>query len=268
MKKILLVGNSHIGALKQAAEREHFAKKLVENKINLTFCGTVGAQGLKMVENFVFVERSHPQFNAFKMTSRVDSINLMEFNRVFLVGRYTPLNARLFFGINEFPHAISKGIINEICVKNIMRTFNDGVGNLFYNNMRKFTERPVCWVPNPCEPMALNICYQECAVIHPNFLDMSGYMLSFQDEIPECRDILYNTAQQVRNISEEICHSIGLNGVIFPPNQVLMSDGFRTQDSYSRGSRNFITNNEEPHVDPHMNADYGEHMLDCILEKV
>lgn len=266
MKKILVAGNSHIGALKSGLGKYLEKQPSFCDHYELMFAGTTGAEDLTVNKGSLTVSPSSARRKEFLMTTDgQERLDLANFSHVFLVGKLTPLDARLFFNVNLQP--VSSSIISGVVRQIIGITFSL---NSVYSKMVEYSPGKCFWIPNPCEPEKLNsILSSGTRAVHRDFQKIRGtkyqsFYLPFLNSIQDHEvEVLRSLAENIKNISISIASEKGLEGIIFTPDYVL-KNSFLTLSDYSVDSRHFVNNTVEPEVDPHMNSAYGEIIISSM----
>lgn len=267
MKKILIAGNSHIGALKSGLGKYYEKQPSFCDEYELTFAGTTGAQDLMVEKGSLTVSPSSIRRQEFLITTGgQEFLDLAGFSRIFLVGKHTPLSARHFFNIILQP--ISAAVASSVVRQIIDITFSS---NSVYSKIVQYSPGKCFWIPNPCEPEKLNsLLLPRPVTVHRNFQRIGGtnhksFYLPFLNSIQEQEvEALWSTAKTIKNISISIASEKGLEEIVFPPDYVL-KNGFLTLSDYSVNSRHFLNDKVFPEVDPHMNSDYGEIIISSVL---
>lgn len=271
MTKILFIGNSHIGSLKygvnELLKQSEYSQKL--SGFSFSFCGSAGAVGMNLVGHHVVVDPESRGYQEFILTTGGESsINLDNFDIICLVGRLTTLDIRCY--ANSVFSPLSESNIYNIIANLVNANFH---ADLIYGQIVQICASKCYWLPNPCEPLRINLLFKNDPSLVPvNFrkireTDRDAIFLPFLESLDE------KTAHSLLNLSEEIRHQtrlcvsrLGLSGVLFP-DQSLLENGFRTRVEYSIGSRHFaVSDHVESEIDPHMNSHYGEAMLKLFLD--
>ena len=268
--KLLFVGNSHIGALKQGLELAKDDSRISLKQNLITFCGTVGGNGLISESNLIFVDPKNENYEfhqkTFKSIAGAEEVNFLNFNGIFLVGGSNPLDFRQFFDFDKEPNPFSYSLVYEI-VQNIMRaTFekNQSCSKVFISMLNSGIN--CYWIPNPCEPFLLNARLKSVGSNQEMITFGESNYYKFLDDLSwhNYYKLLYKT---IYKISEKIFKNYGGTGVILPRPDLLTNSLMQTKIIYSRGSRHFANETKQPDWDLHMNANYGNKIILSAINK-
>lgn len=267
MKKILIAGNSHIGALKSGLIEFLSSNSHCANDHSFVFAGTTGAKDLVLDNRSLTVQASSARYQQFLVTTGGEkTLKLDEYHAIFLVGRHTPLDARHFF-IKDF-QPFSRAVISCVVRQIINKTFSR---QSFYSHIIDEFPGKCFWIPNPCEPEGVNSMFFSAPNSIPRaFKRIRGttreslYLPLLDSGNKEDVEMLLSTASVIKEETISCVLSKNMKGVILPPAHTLKNE-FVTLSKYSIGSRHFATDKLEPTIDPHMNSAYGAIIVSSIF---
>ena len=272
MKRILVAGNSHIGALKSGLGNYLKKQSSVCEEYEWTFAGTTGALDLMVDKGSLTVSPSSIRRQEFLITTGgQDLLDLESFEYIFLVGKFTPLDVRHFFSVNLQPMSVA--VVSSIVKQIIGITF---LSDSVYSKLVQRSPGKCFWIPNPCEPEKVNSLLLTRFVSVPDVYQRirgtnhKSCYLPFLDSISikeQEIELLLSTAKTIKDVSFSLASEKGLKGIIFPPDSVL-KNGFLTLSCYSKDSRHFSSDIVHPEVDPHMNSDYGEIIISTVVSSL
>lgn len=274
MKKILITGNSHIGALRSGLGQFFAINPHCANNYNFVFAGTKGAFDLVIENGNLTVSELSERYHEFLVTTEgKKTLKLNQFSLIFLVGGRSPLDIRQY--LNKNPQPVSRAVIASI-VKTIMsHTFERDPFRAHEHVFGKIVDSysgKCFWIPNPCEPERLNFQYRDDPKsVFNDFRNVRGtknagfYLPLLESNCQQDADTLLSISRIIKEKAIEISLSYGVSGIIFPPGETLKNP-FATRNEYSVGSRHFANGNKQPDIDTHMNSSYGCAVWTLIYE--
>ena len=285
MKNILVIGSSHVGAIKQSLQHIDLLSNSSENIFNYQFAATVGGQAMVFQDKKIFADRNPVNYNNywnyfkqlgtacpsfatpdfflknFRLVAGVDTLSIDQFYSVVLVGSTSPLEIRHYF--HESTHELipfSDSLLKSIVKSVIFDSLNQV--SVFSQLLSSSIGVPIFWIPDPCEPVALNHSLKKVSCSVPRWKTYK-YMQSL--DIPCNIPGLESLYQRIDDISQVIAKDFDLSHILLPPLSVLSESCFQTKEDYSIGSKHFAEENKlHPDLDPHMNSVYGLKILEKL----
>jgi hypothetical protein len=270
MKRVLIVGNSHIGALKCGLNNKRIKQTIDRCEIEFDFAGTTGAIDMTCVDGKILVSEESPRFDDFLLTTNGKrSLSLDHYDHIFMVGLGSPLDPRRFIGDPLQP--LSTSIIFAIVKQTVDHTFSP---KYVYSSILKWHHQISYWIPNPCEPEKLNLQLRDDPDnVHRTLgrIPLMGKPCFFLSalESPNSREklLVATIADRIRKATENQCEKMGLAGVILPP-ECMLRNHFQTKAHYSINAKHFCNQTLHREIDPHMNEAYGAEILEVLMRKL
>ncbi|MEP6019994.1 MAG: hypothetical protein ABJ251_16075 [Paracoccaceae bacterium] len=252
MKRICFVGNSHVGAVKQAIDDLSDDSSLNGFEFSTFACQSRNLETVQ-VNNGVLSSDDEKLKESFIWTSGGSSeVVIADYDVIcFLMGR-SMFDYKMFRSGSDIPY-LSVGLFDEIMA---------GAWNSWQMQLVENTARA-------------NKNVQVVHIGHPFVSVASPKIKSFLDSLCDSDSGLYDRAKSVKARIEEKASAISVGNlrVMAPPPAALDETGFFTQHTFCQGSKgsNRITETEVEHSSDdfaHMNEVYGRMLIDHLLAEL
>lgn len=278
MKRILFVGNSHVGALNQGLKLGLKNSFIDEEKYLFHFAATAGSKGITCDSKYIFINPNIDEFEThlkhFKLVAGAEKINFLEFDVIIAVLGNTPLNIRNFIHFNERPGPISYSLIEEI-IKVCLKRELDWCHFKYISKLLN-SSIPIIWCPKPCEPFELNLRLKSGPTLQREYEVMGKGQKKFEKNLryykflddPSFYEYFRKLYKDINLISEKVYKEVGFSRVLLPGEEVLHDNLFQTKSIFSKGSKHFALGVDQQDYDLHMNADYGLEIMLSLIKKL
>ena len=269
MKRILFVGNSHVGAINQGLKLGLENSSIDGEKYLFNFAATIGSKGITCDSKYIFINPDIDEYEThrkhFKLVAGAEKINFLEFDVIIATLGNTPLSIRDYLHCNERPGPISYSLIKEIIKIGLRIDLN--IPRFKYTSKLLNSSIPIIWCPKPCEPIELNLRLKSGSAIDPSFGTQNLEYYKYLED-PSCYEYFKKLYKDINQISEQIAKEIGFCGVLLPGEEVLHDNFFQTKSIFSKGSKHFAEGFDLKDYDIHMNGDYGLEIILSLIKKL
>ena len=249
MRNVLVLGTSHVGALKQGLDQ------CLHANANHSFGFDYAAVPLKMFKKFTVVESvvrvPNGAIKALKKTyDHGDAIDVMKYDSIVFVHGLSRLDFSLYSS-DRMISPLSEGLIREVAL-------HPKEPSLFLDLLNNIPASKLIYIGSPLISEKTTKKKQLKRV--PLLLKQSQRQ----------------KASEIASLIREACHDSlkdpSIPSYLLPPPEVLTSSGFNTLDQFIRGGVRYdgrvrtIDNDEDFEDDMvHGNSDYGKRMATVLL---
>jgi hypothetical protein len=263
MKRILIVGNSHVGAIKQGFELASEGSNRLLQRFACAFCATIGGRGMIADSQSIYIDPHYKDYarysEHFCRVAGADRVPFMNADAIFLVGGDTPLDIRKYISAGEDIHPFSDQLVETLAT----RTMSLGLSRIPIFSVLINSNIPTYWIPNPCEPYSLNSRIKS----HPESSSRTKNMIYYSCLNDSCNHEMHRDLYcQIVRASKQHAGQHGLRGILLPSPELLAPSLFQTKEVYSCGTRHFALDSRVPDVDRHMNAQYGQEIIGLMSQ--
>ena len=252
MKRICFVGNSHVGAVKQAIDGLSDDSTLNGFEFSTFACRSRNLETAQVINGVLSSDDENLKESFIWTSGGSSEVVISEYDVIcFLMGR-SMFDHKIFRTGSDIPY-ISAGLFDEIMA---------GARNSWQMQLVEKTARA-------------NKNVQVVHIGHPFVSDASPRMKSFLDSLSGSDSGLSGRAKSVKARIEEKASAISVGNlrVMAPPPAALDETGFFTQHKFCQGSKgsNRITETEAEHSSDdfaHMNEVYGRMLIDHLLAEL
>ena len=275
MKKILFLGNSHVGALKAGFR---LVTSEDEDNICTDFCKVnfAGFPGrlldqFHLKSNLVLAPKKRQYFENVAHDLELDGnkkrIQLDKFDLIAIVQGPSPFYPFLYFGDNESASILSSSLIESICTS-LWTSDHNSRSSGKWNELDRFTYISPCIV-DILKCQKLNTVYigtpvpsKDCLTnmhrnsLHPNKFNLEKWGTTFN----LIRSICYDINSRDSEFSSK---------VYLPCSEVIDKSHFYTSNHFFDSAKNAIGRDRRGASDGwHANANYGSIVVSDFLKKV
>ncbi len=237
MKKILVMGNSHAGAIKSAEKQslDHHSKFVFEYA-----CYAARALDSSFIKGEKFILRNWDEKKTFEEVSLEEdgSIILGKYDFIVLVGGVSPLAINHYLNHQNVLSPLSNELINSIITYGVIKTIEplEKLSSILKSNK-------VIYIGQPLPARGNQIIYNENVLLH-----------------------LSQLGKRIRSICKKTWNSLDTPSLVFPSEEVYESDLFAVKPEFVRAGLRFDgrprkKSDSDYNVLNHGNYYYGESLF-------
>ena len=267
MKKILFLGNSHVGALRAG---RNLIKKEKMSSYELSFWG-IPRDG---VLDDIDTEKLHlllknPFSNFLAKNYPLDSYNLNTYDYVIWIQNFSPLDPRCFYPLIHLKQLKNFVFKYNALSDNLIQTVIESEAYLKISSTRKdkrFTsERELSKIYTLRKNLGDKFLFLGMPYI---FFNTNRISASDSNAYLKEVDKIFSDQQlKIKSIFEKWNESNELK-FIFPPKKIFSINNFYAKDIYNRGSLNAAGANLNEKNRIHMNGDYGKEIILSLINDI